>query len=60
MRAALDDPDAWSTPRKLMSGGGWYPQVAGIEAGIGTDKVAGQRARFFSTGKSEQLIEFER
>jgi hypothetical protein len=43
-----------------MSGGGWYPQVAGIETGTGTDKVAGQRARFFLTGKSEQMIEFER
>ena len=58
--ATLDDPGAWSTPRKLMSGGGWYPQVAGLEAGTGTDKVAGQRARFFLTGKSEQMIEFER
>ena len=57
---ALDDPGAWTSPRKLMSGGGWYPQVAGIEAGTGTDKVAGQRARFFLTGKSEQMIEFER
>ena len=58
--AVLDDPAAWSAPRKLMSGGGWYPQVAGIEAGTGTDKLAGQRARFFLTGKSEQMIEFER
>jgi hypothetical protein len=58
--ATLDDPGAWTAPRKLMSGGGWYPQVAGLEAGIGTDKVAGQRARFFLTGRSEQMIEFER
>ncbi len=58
--ATLDDPGAWSTPRKLMSGGGWYPQVAGIEAGTGTDKVAGRRARFFLTGKSDQMIEFDR
>lgn len=56
----LDDPSAWSAPRKLMSGGGWYPQVAGLEPGAGTDKIAGQRARFFLTGKSDQLIEFER
>ena len=24
--ATLDDPGGWSTPRKLMSGGGWYPR----------------------------------
>jgi hypothetical protein len=57
--AALDDPGAWSAPRKLMSGGGWYPQVAGLEAG-GTDREAGQRARFFLTGRSTSYIEFTR
>jgi hypothetical protein len=56
----LDRPDAWSPPRKLMSGGGWYPQVAGFDVGVGTDKLAGQRARFFVTGKSDQIIEFSR
>ena len=56
----LDDPAAWSTPLKLMSGGGWYPQVAGLDIGSGTDKLAGQRARFFLTGRSDQIIEFER
>jgi hypothetical protein len=55
----LDDPRAWSAPRKIMNGGGWYPQVAGLEAG-GTDKQAGQRARFFLTGRSEHYIEFSR
>jgi hypothetical protein len=57
---ALDDPSRWSTPKKIMNGGGWYPQVVGLETGSGTDKLAGRRARFFLTGKSEQLIEFER
>jgi hypothetical protein len=56
----IDDPEAWSAPHKLMNGGGWYPQVAGIEPAIGTDKLAGKRARLFLTGKSDQLIEFER
>ena len=42
----LDDPRAWSVPKKLMNGGGWYPQVAGLEPVTGTDKQAGQRARF--------------
>ena len=56
----LDDPRAWSAPRKFMNGGGWYPQVAGLEIGTGTDKEAGQRARFFLTGRSEHYIEFGR
>ena len=55
---ALDDPRAWTAPKKLMNGGGWYPQVAGLDAGQGTDKQAGRRARFFLTGKSDQMIEF--
>jgi hypothetical protein len=57
--AELGDPRAWSTPRKLMNGGGWYPQVAGLETG-GTDREAGQRARFFLTGRSTSYIEFMR
>ena len=56
----LDDPLAWSAPRKFMNGGGWYPQVAGLDTGSGTDKEAGQRARFFLTGSSEHYIEFTR
>jgi hypothetical protein len=56
----LDRPETWTAPRKIMNGGGWYPQVAGLEAGSGTDKVAGQRARFFLTGRSDHYIEFYR
>jgi hypothetical protein len=56
----LDDPRAWSTPRKIMNGGGWYPQVAGLEIMTGTDKQAGQRARLLITGRSEHYIEFQR
>jgi hypothetical protein len=56
---ALDDPSAWSAPVKLMNGGGWYPQVVGLEPG-GTDREAGQRARFFVTGRSTATIEFAR
>jgi hypothetical protein len=55
----LTDPRGWSAPRKLMNGGGWYPQVAGLSAGSGTDKQAGQRARLFVTGRSEYYIEFQ-
>jgi hypothetical protein len=56
----LDDPTAWSPPRKLMNGGGWYPQVAGLEPASGTDKLASQRARFLLTGRSQHYIEFQR
>jgi hypothetical protein len=56
----LSEPGHWSTPSKLMSGGGWYPQVIGIEPATGTDRTAGRRARFFITGRSERYIEFER
>jgi hypothetical protein len=55
----LDDVGAWSVPQRLMSGGGWYPEVAGLGSG-GTDKEAGQRARFFLTGRSDHYIEFSR
>jgi hypothetical protein len=58
--ATLGDPRAWSTPRKVMDGGEWYPQVVGLEPGEGTDKLAGQRARFFITGRSDWTIEFQR
>lgn len=54
----LSDPRAWSAPAKLLSGGEWYPQVLGDEPG--TDRTAGQRARFFMMGKSSRTIEFER
>ncbi|MGQ0733240.1 MAG: hypothetical protein ACT4QD_06235, partial [Acidobacteriota bacterium] len=56
----LSEPSQWTPPKKLMNGGGWYPQVAGLEIETGTDKHAGQRARLFLTGKSEFTIEFQR
>jgi hypothetical protein len=56
----LDDPAGWSAPVKLLNGGGWYPLVIGSEIGSGTDKLAGQRARFFLTGRSDYLIEFSK
>lgn len=56
----LDDPRAWSAPRKILNGGSWYPQVIGTEPGTGTDKVAGEVARFFMAGKSSHLIRFSR
>ena len=56
----LADPGAWSPPARILNGGEWYPQVAGLEAGSGTDRRAGQRARFFLTGRSSHVIEFAR
>lgn len=56
----LDDPAQWSPPQRLLSGGAWYPQVIGIERGEGTDKLAGQLARFFMSGRSDFVIEFRR
>jgi hypothetical protein len=56
----LDDPLLWSTPTKILSGGSWYPQVIGTEPGMGTDKVAGQTARFFMKGESSHLITFSK
>lgn len=55
----LEDPRAWSTPVRVMTGGRWYPQVIGLEEG-GTDKTAGEYARFFMSGRSDHLIRFVR
>lgn len=57
----LADPSSWSQPTKVLDGGAWYPQVIGLGDEIkGTDKLAGQRARFFMAGVSEYEIEFVR
>lgn len=52
----LHDPASWSPPRRLITGGRWYPQVIGTQFGIRTDKIAGKRARFFMGGRSQYLI----
>ncbi len=56
----LDDPRLWSAPMKILNGGSWYPQVIGLDEGTGTDKVAGEWARFFMAGTSRHLIHFTR
>jgi len=56
----ISDPRGWSSLKKLLSGGEWYPQVIGSETGTGTDRSAGQRARFFMMGKSTRMIEFQK
>jgi len=54
----LDAPNDWSAPVKIIDGGGWYPQVVGLEPSRGTDRWAGQVSRFFTSGGSDYLIEF--
>jgi hypothetical protein len=57
---SLEDPSLWATPRQILNGGGWYPQVFGLEPGAGTDRLAGAVARLFIHGRSEYLIQFTR
>ncbi len=52
--------DTCSCTDAPQNGGSWYPRVVGMEPGSGTDRLAGRRARFFMTGRSERMIEFER
>ena len=56
----ISEPSHWSAPAKILNGGEWYPQVIGAESGVGSDRTAGQRARFFMMGKSTRMIEFQR
>jgi len=55
---SLDNPTQWSTPVKILNGGKWYPQVLGVESGSGTDKIAGEWARFYMMGTSHHLLHF--
>ena len=55
----LDDPRLWSAPVKILNGGSWYPQVVGTGAD-GTDKIAGETARFFMAGQSQHVIRFSK
>lgn len=54
----LGDPGTWSIPQRLIAGGAWYPQVVGLEAGAGSDREAGESARFFLGGQSNYFIQF--
>jgi hypothetical protein len=56
--ARLDDPSAWTPPARLIEGGAWYPQVIGLQRGVGTDSYAGEYARFFMGGRSDWYIRF--
>jgi hypothetical protein len=54
----LANPKGWSTPVPLLEGGEWYPQVIGLSPGTGTDKLAGEVARFYMAGRSEYIMRF--
>ncbi len=54
----LTNPKTWSAPTLLHEGGEWYPQVLGLAPGVGTDKLAGETARFYMGGKSDYVIRF--
>jgi hypothetical protein len=57
----LGDPTGWTPPEKILGAdqAGWYPQVIGIEQD-GTDKVAGEVARFFMKGESYWELVFSK
>jgi hypothetical protein len=55
----LADPSLWSAPEKIVEGGGWYPQVIGLESERGTDKQAGREAWFCLHGVCGHRIAFE-
>ncbi|OFW06149.1 MAG: hypothetical protein A3I61_18410 [Acidobacteria bacterium RIFCSPLOWO2_02_FULL_68_18] len=57
---SLTDPRQWTPPVRILKGGNWYPQVLGLDEGSGTDKTAGEWARFFMLGESRHLIRFLR
>jgi hypothetical protein len=57
--ADIGDPASWSAPEKILEGGGWYPQVIGLEAEFGTDKQAGREAWFCVHGVCAHHIVFE-
>jgi hypothetical protein len=56
----IDDPRGWTEPVKLLDGGRWYPQVIGLDSVTGTDKEAGEVARFYMSGTSDYIIRFVR
>ena len=55
----LAQPESWSVPQKIFEKGGWYPSALGLEEG-GTDKEAGQRARFFMGSDSNWMLVFQK
>ncbi|MCE5184646.1 MAG: hypothetical protein LLF76_00780 [Planctomycetaceae bacterium] len=55
--ADVSKPANWSTPQRIRKDGSWYPLIVGTEKGQ-SDKLAGQKARYFEQGVSLWEIEF--
>jgi uncharacterized protein (TIGR03437 family) len=55
----IANPAGWTTPSKILSAQGWYPQILGTGTGE-TDKLGGQTARFYLAGTSAYQIVFQR
>lgn len=59
----ITNPNAWTQPEKILGAvafpNAWYPQVLGLEPG-GTDKEAGEVARFYLRGISVWEIVFHK
>lgn len=54
----IANPGAWSEPTQILGPiPRYYPQIVGLEAD-GTDKRAGEKARFYMQGQSEWEIVF--
>ena len=57
----IGDPASWTEPRKILNGGGWYPEVFGVDsAAKETDKLVGRQARFYMHGSSVHEMIFFR
>lgn len=54
----ITDPLTWTAPEKFYEGGDWYVQVFGDASIKGTDRLAGESARFFMHGFSNHRIRF--
>lgn len=55
----VSNPNGWSTPREIVVGGDWYPQVLGRGGNFkGTDKLASGLASYVQGGISSQDIAF--
>jgi len=55
----VGDPASWTEPRKILSGGSWYPEVIGVDSRAReTDRLVGRQARFYTGGVSKREMIF--
>jgi len=53
------NPKGWTTPERIIEGGGWYPMAVGLDPGD-TDKEAGAVARLFMGSDSHHELVFHK